>query len=233
MNKLQLPVSMLICGKPKSGKSHTIKYLLYKFTARKDLYKRFSYGLVFCKTAFNKSYNYIPSSWVYNQFVPEALENLMKIQKGIRANGYIPPHAFVVFDDCLGNKQFKCDLFKDLVQNYRHYNISPFISTQYINRIETVNRECVSHAVIFKQFSKPAIESIYNSFGQRFDSEKQFKQYLNNNTGNFNFIFVNNESLDDNINKQYSIMKCPAHIDDPYVPYVGNIDVNNLKSDSD
>ena len=89
MNKLQLPVSMLICGKPKSGKSHVIKYLLYCFTAKQDLYKRFSYGVIFCKTSFNKSYDYIPSSWVYSKYEPDALENLMKIQKGIKANEYI------------------------------------------------------------------------------------------------------------------------------------------------
>ena len=52
----------------------------------------------------------------------------MKIQKSIRAKGYITPHAFVVFDDCLGNNQFKSDLFKDLVRNYRHYNITPILA---------------------------------------------------------------------------------------------------------
>ena len=93
----------------------------------------------------------------------------MSVQKAIRVKVYSPPHAFVVFDDCLEAKQFSSDLFKDLIQNYRHYNISPIISTQYINRCEVVNREFASHVIIFKQYSKNAIESIYNSFGQRFN----------------------------------------------------------------
>lgn len=228
---LTLPMSLLICGKPKSGKSHVIKYLLYQFTAKKDLYKRFSYGIVFCKTSFNRSYNYVPSEWVKSNFIPNVLENLMKTQASIREQGYVPPHVFVVFDDCLGNKQFKSDLFKDLVQNYRHYNISPILSTQYINRIETVNRECVSHAIVFKQFSRNAIEAIYNSFGQRFDSEKEFKEYLHKNTGNFKFIFVNNESLDDDFNEAYKIMKAPTKIPNPTIPYIQNIDTTKLEKE--
>ena len=183
------------------------------FTAKKDLYKRFTHGLIFCKTSFNKSYDYVPSSWVYSQYDPEALKNLMKIQKGIRANGYVPPHAFVVFDDCLSNKHFKSDLFK------------------YVNNIETVNSECCSHAVIFKQFTKPAIEAIYNSFGQRFDSERVFKHYVNKNTGDFKFVFVDNDAIDNDINKQYSIRKCPAKIGNPYIPYVAKLDVSILEKE--
>ena len=46
---------------------------MYQFTAKKDLYKRFSYGLVFCKTAFNHAYDYMPNQWVYHNYNPEAL----------------------------------------------------------------------------------------------------------------------------------------------------------------
>ena len=158
--------------------------------------------------------------------------NLMNVQKAIRVKGYSPPHAFVVFDDCLGAKQFSSDLFKDLIQNYRHYNISPIISTQYINRCEVVNRECASHAIIFKQYSKNAIESIYNSFGQRFNSLTLFKDYLDKNTNNFSFIFVNNECMSNNIKNAYKVMKAPPTIPNPTIKYVGNIDINKLKHDT-
>ena len=73
-----------------------------------------------------------------------------------------------------------------------------FLKTLY-RTIAIINRECASHAIVFRQFSKNTIEAIYNSFGQRFDSEKQFKKYLNQNTGNYSFVFVNNESLEDNL----------------------------------
>ena len=194
MNQLQelnLPFSILVCGKPRTGKSHIIRYLLYLFTSKRDIYKRFSYGLVFCKTSFNSSYNFVPSQWVYRQYDPDALRNLMNIQANIREQGYVPPFVF----DCLDGKQFKSDLFKDLIQNYRHYSICPIISTQYINRIETVNRECASNAIVFRQYTKNALEAIYNSFGQRFDSLQEFKDYLYKNTGNYNFVFVDNESI--------------------------------------
>lgn len=225
---LSLPMSILVCGKPRSGKSHTIKFILYQFTAKKDLYKRFSYGIIFSKTAFNRAYDYVPNQWVYSQYKPEVLEKLMNLQKGIRANGYVPPHVFVVFDDCLGAAQFKSDLFKDLIQNYRHYNISPIISTQYINRIETVNRECVSHAIIFRPFTKNSITSLYESFGQLFDSEKEFKLYLLKNTGNYSFVLVDNESLEDKLSNAYKIFRCPPKIPNPNIPYLSNIDITKL-----
>ena len=84
MNNLKLPSSIILCGKPKSGKSHCIKFLLYNFTAKRDLYKRFSYGVVFSKTSFNNAYSFIPKQWVHSKYVPDALDNLMKIQKSIR-----------------------------------------------------------------------------------------------------------------------------------------------------
>ena len=98
MENLTLLFSIICCGRPKSGKSHFIKYLLYLFTSKKNIYERFTYGIVFNKTSFNKSYNYIPSQWVFNAYNPEALMNLMNVQKSILVKGYSPPHAFVVFD---------------------------------------------------------------------------------------------------------------------------------------
>jgi hypothetical protein len=225
---LQLPFSILVCGKPKTGKSHIIKYLLYLFTHKNDIETMFSYGVVFCKTKFNHSYDFIPKQWLYDRYEPKALKALMNVQSTIRQNGYMPPHAFVIFDDCLGAKQFKSDLFKDLVQNYRHYNITPIISTQYVARIETVNRECVSNAIIFRQFSKPAIEACYKSFGQRFNGEAEFKKYMYDNTGDYRFIFVNNECIDSQ-ESPYKIMKGPPNIPDPIIYYKKKYSLDNLK----
>ena len=232
MNTLKLNSSIIICGKPRTGKSHLIKYILYLFTCKKGLYERLSYGLVFTKTKFNHAYDYIPHSRVYDHYDPEALKQLMDIQSSIREQGYIPPYAFVVFDDCLGAFQFKSDLFKDLISNYRHYNIVPIISSQFITRIETVNRECVSHACIFRQYSKNAIRSCYESFGQRFDKESEFKEYMLKNTGSYKFILVNNESMSDDINSVYRVLKAPARIPDPHMPYNQSIDLSELKCDS-
>ena len=229
MHNLSLESSFLICGKPKSGKTHFIKYLLYLFTSKKDLYSRVNYGIVFNKTSFTNSYNFIPKSWVYAKYNPDVLRNLMNLQKSIIKAGKVPCYSFVLFDDCLGSKQFKSDLFKDLVQNYRHYRIIPIISSQYVNRIETVNRECCSHAVIFRQFSKNAIEATYNSFGQRFQSEKQYKEFLNKKTADYNFMLDDTENLSENLNESYLVMKAPPKIPKPYIPYVKNIPLNKLK----
>ena len=102
---IDLPAILLACGKPKSGKSHLIKYFMY--THR----KYYDYGIVFTKTKFNNAYDYIPDLFVHPNYDEKKLKNLMKLQANLINKG-IKKKCFVIFDDCL-TSEFNKKLFSD------------------------------------------------------------------------------------------------------------------------
>lgn len=199
---------MLIAGKPASGKSHFIKYLMM------NLHRDYSndpikYIVVFTTTKFNRAYSdYIPEQFVHDAYYPEVLESLLKIQSSNGASC----RAAVIFDDCLPQKAFTSQLFLNLCTTFRHYRVDVIISTQYIYRVPPVVRECATRVVIFRQTTGRSIQALFESFGSWFNSGKEFANFLLASTGNYKFIyFIANSSSDDRA-KVYKIKKCPAKI---------------------
>ncbi len=100
----------------------------------------------------------------------------MAIQKTqIEANGSAP-RAFLILDDLLSQKAFSSQTFINLSTQFRHFNISIIISTQYIYRLSPTFRESASHAVIFKQTTMRSITALYESYGSRFENDIRFRQ---------------------------------------------------------
>ena len=233
MNKLNLPFSIGLYGKPRMGKSYLIRYMLSLHTKGKNIYKKFNYGIVFSKTVFNKQYDFFPSKYIYPAYNEDALRNLMAVQSQIRLeHNKIPPQCVVIFDDCLDSKTFNSQLFRDLCCNYRHYSISLIVSTQYPYLIPPVLRSTFSYVVIFKQFGKRAIEAVFDSHAQiGFDKLNDFKNYMATNTGDYKFIFVDNECNYDDINEMYKIMKAPARVRKPNFSADVEIQIDQLKND--
>ncbi len=202
---------LVIAARPASGKSHLIKYLLL-LNHPDYTHTPFAYGIVFTNTAFNKDYeSFIPAEFIHSQYDPVILENLMKIQENqINSTGQAP-RAFVIFDDMLNLKMIGSQLFLNLSTQYRHFNITVILSSQYIYRVSTVARECATAAVLFKQTTKRSIEALFESYGGGFDSLKEFSAYLNK-LEKYQFVSYdpNNASIEKN--ELYPISRCPANI---------------------
>jgi hypothetical protein len=194
---------MVVCGKPKSGKSHLIKCVLHKIR------KLYPYGLVFTKTSFTQGYDFVPKQFIHTKYNPVALENLLTIQRSNRtAEGASIHNALILFDDCLDGAAFKSQLFTDLCTQYRHYGISLIISTQYIYKIPPTLRETAKYAAIFRQSAYKTIEACYESFGQHFTKD-EWRSYLMHNTGDYRFIFITLDSPSENRSEIYCISKAP------------------------
>src|ERR1700733_4551004 len=91
---------IIIClGKPDSGKTNTIKYLILKNSVDKKI---FNFGLVFTRTKFNnKDYTYIPDKYIIEGYNEDVLKKFIAflrdlIQKNTKFN------CFIVFDDLIG-----------------------------------------------------------------------------------------------------------------------------------
>lgn len=201
---IEIPSLIICAGKPKSGKSHLIKYIIYKYR------HKFQYGIVMCKTSFNDGYDYIPEDFVHSKYDENKIKNLMKLQSKLIENGIIND-CFLILDDCL-TCDYNKELFTDLITQYRHYHITVIISTQYIYKVNPTIRECANYAMLFRQSTKRSIEAVYESFGAHFDNYESFKQYITNNTDDHKFIFVDINSDQDDIDNIYQVMKAPKKI---------------------
>lgn len=202
------PFFLVCAGKPGSGKTTLIRYIMavnnsdYSATP-------FRYGVVLCKTSFNNAYAYLPSEKIHGTFDINAIINLMRIQAKTKGKH----RAFIIFDDCLSDKEFRTQVMIDLVTQFRHYNISIIISTQYPSKIPTTFRECATHAAIFYQRTALAIQSVFHSYGQIFNNYDEFKSFLIKNAGDYKFIFYDGNSSGD-VAETYKIMKAPDIVPD-------------------
>lgn len=206
MLNITIPSLCIICGKPASGKSYVIRYLMSCYR------KKFDYGIIFSNTAaFNNGFDYVPQQYVHSAYSERPIKNLMELQKGLIQKG-VRKRAFIIFDDCLSG-EFNSDVMNSLVSQFRHYLITVIISTQYCYKALTpLIRECCTYACIFRQSSDRSVNATYESFGQHFRSEKEWKEYLMLNTGDHKFLFIDVNSQSDNIADIYKVYKCPDNI---------------------
>lgn len=203
------PGMNVLCASPGSGKSYLIKWLIYNLWKR----KKFNYGVVFCPTAHNGSYDWMPKN-VFEAFITKKvkaakdepadlrnkeLDTIIQYQKH-----NITSKAFIIFDDCIGSIPFNSSQMSNFITTYRHYRITCFIVTQYIFKIPRVIHECAKYAFIFDQKQKRSIDGIHEIyFG---DIEKPvliqwFKEY----TKDHQFILV--KVAESDTNKRYTVMK--------------------------
>jgi GTPase SAR1 family protein len=153
----RIPNITLITACPNSGKTFLCRYLLHNLFQNQKL----NYGLVFCATAFNESFSFLPKKYIYSQFDENKIKQLMNIQiTQMHQSGEAKP-AFIIFDDMIGSVNFTTPLFSKLITTYRQYNILLIFTTQYLFKVPPVLRECTYFVTfkhrqkeVFKRFTK-------------------------------------------------------------------------------
>jgi hypothetical protein len=207
-DSLQIPGITLIIGKTQSGKSHLLKYLL------KALYLegRFSFGCVVSMTSqFTNDWDCIPRNF---HLTPDRTEDYLKKSllpkmAQLKSAGYYVP-AFIILDDCLGELKWNDAFWTQVATTVRHYNISLFITTQYLKKIPSVIRSQCSQYFFLKMMNQLELKGAYEqcfSMSMKYD---QFVNFIFENTKNFKAIFVNNHSLDNE--NLYQVIQAPPRI---------------------
>lgn len=166
------------CGK---GKSFLLRNLIKQFSKQGV----FKFGLVFSSTEFNPDYDFMPKGSVHGNYSEASLKRYMdKLKNYLEENpgSKLPPN-FLILEDLLGILKTNSSIFSNLISTYRHYNMSIFITSQYlVKNVSTLLRELTRTAFIFKTRFKNSQVALFESFGQLCESQDEFNQMLDDAT---------------------------------------------------
>jgi len=204
---LQIPGITLVIGKTQSGKSHLLNYII------KNLYFEgyFKFGVVISSTSlFNDEWTCVSKNF---HIVPDRAEQylkslLIKMAKYKQLKINVP--GFIIIDDCLGALKWRDDFWTQIACTIRHYNLSLFITTQYLNKVPSVIRSQCSQYFFLKMLNMRELKSAYEQCFSMFFKFNDFIKFVAENTKYYNAIYVNNHSLNnDDIIK---IIQAPPRI---------------------
>lgn len=177
-------------AKPRSGKTHAIRYLLDRHIRANHV----CHGWVFCATKFNGSYDHLPDDTVLETFDVEDIADIMAYQKKhIGRDGKCDRPCFILFDDMVNCVPWKNDAIGSLFMNYRHYNIRIIIASQYFRKMPPQITEQISFVVAFNSISEKALDALRDKLFPEYGS-RDVAAIMKRNTGDFWGLIIDQEA---------------------------------------
>lgn len=200
LTQINMPGVCLINSKSQGGKSHAGHCIFYANR------KKFSWGIGFGNTIFNQNnMSFVPRRFKHMRYNPNVLREVLLQQ--IAAPEERRPLVFIYFDDCISDFQQEDKVLMEAVTQTFHYNIFIMVTTQSINKLPNYVRENSFQVILFKLFTKGQIQAAYESYGQDFDTIKDFKNSVNNKLGDPKdhiFAYINKHK-----GGKWRFCKCP------------------------
>jgi hypothetical protein len=197
------------CAKRNSGKSQLLRYLV---TCSKN---RFSKIFVICPTeSVNHFYSdLVPASNIFPQYKEEWVESLISKMTEINSgkNDKEAKHILLILDDCCSDSNFhQSKTLKKLATRGRHIKIAVMITCQYIYQIPPVIRNNCDYIYV-GQMNQQGLKLLTDEFLMGNIDKKGFVDLYHNNTNDYNFLVINNNSTTDNndIKQIYGRIKTP------------------------
>ena len=197
------------CAKRNSGKSQLLRYLV---TCSKN---RFSKIFVICPTeSVNHFYSdLVPASNIFPQYKEEWVESLISKMTEINSgkNDNEAKHILLILDDCCSDSNFhQSKTLKKLATRGRHIKIAVMITCQYIYQIPPVIRNNCDYIYV-GQMNQQGLKLLTDEFLMGNIDKKGFVDLYHNNTNDYNFLVINNNSTTDNndIKQIYGRIKTP------------------------
>ena len=197
---IQFPFSMAIFGRPRSGKSYFIKYLLNSYRDKYD------HVVLISPTVFNGDYDFLKDrshTMSNTNDFNDKIKLIMDKQKHYKQQFGHCNRIILIFDDCAGLiKESK--VITNLMSSYRHFNCSVLFVGQYVFNVQSVLRDICTYAVIFNQNNRKSLKECYDSYFGHINTFNEFKDWFCNALcQKYTFCFVNNDSL------VRTFMRCP------------------------
>lgn len=208
MSKMRKDSTVVFIGKRRSGKSYTLRDLLYH---NRDI----PYGSIISGTEEASPFfaDFVPSSYIfdeYNSAIPQKIiKNQKKKQKKAKKRGLDDKKDkfFFILDDCLYDDTWTRDkVIRSLFMNGRHYNIMFIITMQYPLGINPQLRTNIDYSFIFNDNNEENRERIYKSFAGVLRSRQIFDDVLNS-LDKHECLVIDNTSSSTNISDSVFVYK--------------------------
>ena len=177
-----------VIGRPGSGKTTIIKNIIY--------YKKhiFGVGIVMSGTeATTGTYKKIfPSTFVYNDYSAEKVEDFIKRQK--LAKDYVKnPWAIILLDDCTDDpKIFNTETQLDMYKHGRHYKMLYILSLQHAMDIKPAIRSNVDGVFIMRDPLLKNRKTLWENYASIVPDFSLFCQLMNDITDEYTALYIHN-----------------------------------------
>jgi len=118
---LRPPFIISIYGKPASGKSHLMRYILCRMRAKDKIHILF----VFTSTKKNDFYDNMVDTKYVMRYNERLLTQFWKKAEAISHKG---KNILLVFDDCIGSVNWKAPIVDEVFSNHRHNHVSILVA---------------------------------------------------------------------------------------------------------
>lgn len=220
---MKTPCILLCVGFCGGGKTVAITYTI------KTL-KAFDFVVVLSSTAeFNGDYDFLKqmpgvSSRIYNASnCNDMFKKIMSIQEESKKKGDMK-RVCIVCDDVMGVLS-NSKVFAKLASTYRHFNISIFITTQFVNNSTTYIRELANYVFVFDQRTDQSRKAIHQSYFGDTGTFGQFKE-LFAGLKPYQFFFIDRPGK-----KRFKFLVPYEKTEkEPELPKIGEKQVKNVKN---
>jgi hypothetical protein len=180
---------LCIIGKPGSGKSVLIKWILYRKSSTIPV------GLVISGSEDSNHFyaGMFPDLFIHNKYEKRIIESFIARQK--LAKEYLPnPWSVLVLDDCMDDvKVFNDPLIVGLFKNSRHWDTLSIFACQYVFDFKPAIRTNIDGVFIFREPNQSNRKKIYENFASVVPDFATFCQMMNELTTDFTCIYINNQ----------------------------------------
>lgn len=215
--------SIVMVAKRGSGKSWVARAIL-------DHFSDIPVGMIIAPTdRMNCFYgNFFPSTYIFYEYKTKIIENIIarqiliiKKQKEKRAEGkYIDARAFIIMDDCLGDKKSWVNdkPIQELLFNGRHYRIMYILTMQFPLGITPELRNNFDYVFLLADDIITNLKRIYDHYAGIFPDFGSFRQVFAHLTADFGSMVLNNRGARSSFLEKLQWYKAPD-LSKTYIKY--------------
>lgn len=214
LDMMVIDPAIIMIAKRGSGKSWVVRAIL-------DFFKDIPVGLIIAPTdKMNKFYGkFFPDSYIHYEYKSEIIEQVMlrqqliidKEREKLKLGKKIDPRAFIIMDDCLGQKGSwaKDRPIQELLFNGRHYRLMYILTMQFPLGISPELRCNFDYIFLLADDTISNQKRIYDHYAGMFPNFDSFRQVFVQLTSDFGSMVIVNRGVKKSLFDKVFFYKAP------------------------